>query len=52
MGCAVQRFTSAFRSVLFYPILFILFLQAFPMLVVAGSGVPFVLLGTLLGCCW
>ncbi|KAJ0454163.1 hypothetical protein HanIR_Chr15g0737061 [Helianthus annuus] len=40
--------TAVFRPVLFYIFLFILFLQALLMLVVVGSAVALVLLGTIL----
>ncbi|MFS7973709.1 hypothetical protein Hanom_Chr09g00859871 [Helianthus anomalus] len=43
-----KDFTSAFRSALLFPNFFILFLQAFPLLVIADNGIVLLLLSTVL----
>ena len=48
-ACVIQRFYVCFSlGVIFFPFLFILFLRAFPVLVVADNGIILLLLNTVL----
>ncbi|KAJ0587245.1 hypothetical protein HanIR_Chr04g0161021 [Helianthus annuus] len=48
-ACVIQRFYICFSlDVIFFPLLFILFLRAFPMLVVTDNDMVLLLLNTVL----
>ncbi|MFS7944191.1 hypothetical protein Hanom_Chr06g00509151 [Helianthus anomalus] len=47
-ACVIQIFYPTFRSALFLSFLFILFLRAFPMLVITDSGIALVRVDTVL----